>query len=210
MQVKIKNETDIDVLVGFSTSKNKYLIKQGNDTLVFLDECQFDFVVEKHYEELNIFEKIVSYILGCIIASLLNIFNYFSIETLEDSIEFPVKFSFENYTNDDILIELIRNENKMFLCSAKVNTHEISGDLIISKENYMQERKMYYKSLCLTFSIPFIVITLIAIMLIVNFQTLWIILITIFCYICLNIPFIVLMCKNRSFSKNILNLLDVT
>ena len=208
MQVKIKNKTNTDFLVVFSKSKNQYVIKQGKESLVFLDECKFDFVVQKHYEELNIFEKIISFILGSIIAALLHIFNYFTIETLEDSIEFPVNFIFENCANDDIIIELNENENKMFLCSAKVNTREISGDLIISKEKYIQERKMYYKSLYLTFSIPFVAITLIATMILLNFQTLWISLITIFCYICLNIPLVVIMCKNRSFSKKFLNSLE--
>ncbi len=203
MNISIINETENDLIITITNMPDSVIILSGEKKDIFLNADLTSFSVSKQYVELSNIQKVCSYIVGTIIGALLCLIYYSQIESLKDSIKFPVVFFMSNINCKDNIVVKLRDTSTMELCSAEINSTLLESKALISERVLIDERKIYYESNITMFVVPFATIFALSIMAVGHFKTIEVLLIAVVVNMLLYIPLLIIVIKNQIFYKKV-------
>ena len=203
MNISIVNETVNDLIISIPNIPDNVIILSGMKKDIFYDEDLVIFSVEKQDVEFSKIQKVFSYVAGIIIGALLCLVYYSQIESLKDSIKFPVIFFMSKINCKENVIIKLRDTSTMELCSAEINSTFLESKVLISEQVLKDERKEYYESNITMFVVPFAIIFVLSIMAVVYFKTIEVLTIAMVVNMLLYTPLLIIIIKNHIFYKKV-------
>lgn len=117
------------------------------------------FIIKKHVDKKSILSQIIEIIIAFLVSIPLWFINYFEIELIDKSIQFPTKFQIFNLANDVDYNIIINNSSEKYKAfNLKVNNEFISGEIEYSKKEFDSQIQEYKKSLLISWLFPILVI----------------------------------------------------
>ncbi len=205
MNISFFNETENDLIISIPNKHDDVLLSSGEKKDFVFDANFESFSVRKQSVELSKIQRILSYVVGTIVGVLLCLIYYSQIETLKDSVKFPVKFFLPSVNHNENVTVRLCNTSTTELCIAEINGDYLKFETLISKQALSDERKDYYESNITMFFVPFVAVLILSIAVVVHFKTIVAFAITVAVNLLLYLPLLIIIKKNRDFYKETLN-----
>lgn len=203
MNISLINETENDLIVSVPNIPEEIVILSGEKKDISCGENSTTFSVKKKYAELNNMQKLLSYLLGTVIGALLCLIYYSQIESLKNSVKFPVTFFVPKEKCDESAVIKLRDTFARELCSAQMNGISLKSEMTISKQALEKERKEYYASNITMFVVPYVTVFALSVIAAVYFKMTAVSLIAAAVNVLLFAPLLVIIIKNRIFYKRL-------
>ena len=200
-QLIIRNSTSNKLEMVLHNEERTITVDANSELEVSAYSDSMSLTVKEYYDENFERLKFSEILLGFIVSIPLLLINCLSFETVDQSIELPVKFNLL-YFNSDNEIVISNSEERLKGYSLLLNNNAVSGEIVYSQTEIERQVKEYYKSFAVSLIFPtiFFVSFIIVSLCLKNLISLLVFLIA---FILFSLCILRIIIKNKKVIKNI-------
>lgn len=157
--IKIQNCSNDYIEIIFLDKEFSKILEPNNSFDFTLNKNKISFIVQEYIVKKSFFYDIFEFLFAFLVSIPLWFINYFEVESIDKSIQFPIKFSISNLKDDiDYNIVINNSSEKYKAFNLNINNEFLSGKIEYSEKELLNQIKDYKKSLLISLLFPILVV----------------------------------------------------